>query len=132
LIAIAFLIEAISLVIFMNAHSATAVYVYVVLFGFTAGTIVVLHIAMIGDYYGTKSYAFLASTAMVITTIVGSSSPALGGYIYDAVHSYTIPFTACVVASVIGGICALLAKPPRYQASVTLNPGHHSVSTAGR
>jgi sugar phosphate permease len=76
LIAIAFLIEAISLVIFMNAHSATAVYVYVVLFGFTAGTIVVLHIAMIGDYYGTKSYAFLASTVMVITTIVGSSSPA--------------------------------------------------------
>ena len=117
LMAMAFMVEAISLLVFLNAHTTTAVYVYVLLFGFAAGTIVVLHITMIGDYYGSKSYAFLASTVMVITTIVGASSPVLGGYMYDALQSYTIPFTICIAASVIGGICALLARPPRYQAS---------------
>jgi len=117
LMAIAFMLEAISLSIFLNAHTTTAVYTYVLLFGFGAGAIVVLHITMIGNYYGSKSYAFLASTVMVITTIVGASSPVLGGYIYDAVQSYTIPFTICIGASVIGGICALLAKPPNHKAS---------------
>jgi MFS family permease len=118
LMAIAFMLEAISLFIFLNAHTTTAVYAYVLLFGFAAGTIVVLHITMLGNYYGSKSYAFLASTVMVISTIVGASSPVLGGYIYDAVQSYKIPFTICIVASIIGGICALMARPPRYQASL--------------
>ncbi len=116
LVAIAFLLETIGIVIFLNAQTTAAIYAYVVLFGLSVGMIIVLHIAMIGTYYGAKAYAFLASTATAITTIVGAISPILGGYIYDAVHSYTIPFTACVVASVIGGICALLAKPPRYRA----------------
>ena len=113
LIAIAFLMETIGLVIFMNAQTTAAIYAYVVLFGLAAGAIVVLHIAMIGDYYGAKGYAFLASTVMVITTIVGASSPVFGGYVYDVVQSYSIPFHTCVGASVIGGICALLAKPPK-------------------
>ena len=116
LIAIAFLLEAIGLVIFMNAQTTAAIYAYVVLFGLAAGAIVVLHIAMIGDYYGAKGYAFLASTVMVITTVVGAGSPVFGGYVYDAVQSYSIPFYTCVGASVIGGICALLAKPPRRRA----------------
>jgi len=113
LIAVAFLLEAIGLVIFMNAQTTAAIYAYVVLFGLAAGAIVVLHIAMIGDYYGAKGYAFLASTVMVITTIVGAGSPVFGGYVYDAVQSYSIPFYTCAGASVIGGICALLAKPPK-------------------
>lgn len=116
LIAIAFLMEAIGLVIFMNAQTTAAIYAYVILFGLAAGSIVVLHIAMIGDYYGAKGYAFLASTVMVITTIVGAGSPVFGGYVYDAVQSYSIPFYTCAGASVIGGICALLAKPPKLRA----------------
>jgi cyanate permease len=71
---------------------------------------------MIGDYYGAKGYAFLASTVMVITTIVGAGSPVFGGYVYDVVQSYSIPFYTCVGASAIGGICALLAKPPKRRA----------------
>lgn len=117
LIAIAFLMEAIGLVIFMNAQTTAAIYAYVILFGLAAGSIVVLHIAMIGDYYGAKGYAFLASTVMVITTIVGAGSPVFGGYVYDAVQSYSIPFYTCAGASVIGGICALLAKPPKRRTS---------------
>jgi MFS family permease len=113
LIAIAFIFEAISLIIFINAQSVAAVYLYVILFGFSTGAIVVLHIAMIGNYYGATSYAFLASTVMVVTTLIGACSPVLGGYIYDAVQSYRIPFTLCIAASAIGAIAALLAKPPK-------------------
>jgi MFS family permease len=113
LIAIAFIFEAISLIIFINAQSVAAVYLYVILFGFSTGAIVVLHIAMIGNYYGATSYAFLASTVMVVTTLIGACSPVLGGYIYDAVQSYRIPFTLCIAASAIGFISALLAKPPK-------------------
>ena len=116
LIAIAFLMEAVGLVIFMNAQTTAAIYAYVILFGFAAGSIVVLHIAMIGNYYGAKGYAFLASMVMVVTTIIGAGSPVFGGYVYDALQSYSIPFYTCVGASAIGGICALLAKPPKRQA----------------
>jgi len=111
--------ETIGLVIFINAQTPAAVYAYVVLFGLSVGLIIVLHIAMIGAYYGAKSYAFLASTVMVISTIIGASSPVFGGYVYDVVQSYSIPFYTCVGASVIGGICALLAKPPKRRTSST-------------
>ncbi len=116
LIAIAFLLEAIGLVIFINAQTTAAIYAYVILFGLAAGSIVVLHITMIGNYYGAKAYAFLASTVMVINTVIGAGSPVFGGYVYDVAQSYSIPFYTCVGASVIGGICALLAKPPRLWA----------------
>ena len=116
LLAIAFLMEAIALVIFLNAQTTTAIYAYVILFGFAAGSIIVLHIAMIGNYYGAKGYAFLASTVLVVSTIIGAGSPVFGGYVYDALQSYSIPFYTCVGASVIGGISALMAKPPKRQA----------------
>jgi MFS family permease len=112
LVAAACIAEVIALLLFITADSMTVVYIYVVLLGFSYGMILVLHMVMISAYYGAKTYARLASVVMFVTTPVYSVGPLLGGYMYDSLSSYALPFSVCAGFCAIGGICALLARPP--------------------
>jgi MFS family permease len=112
LVAAACIAEVIALLLFITADSMTVVYIYVVMLGFSYGMILVLHMVMISAYYGAKTYARLASVVMFVTTPVYSVGPLLGGYMYDSLSSYALPFSVCAGFCAIGGICALLARPP--------------------
>jgi len=112
LVAAACIAEIIALLLLINADSMPVVYVYVVLLGFPYGMILVLHMVMISSYYGAKTYARLASVVMFVTTPVYSVGPLMGGYMYDSLSSYVVPFSICAGFCAIGGICALMAHPP--------------------
>jgi sugar phosphate permease len=112
LVAAALLAEIVALLLFITADSMTMVYIYVVLLGFSYGMILVLHMVMIGNYYGAKAYAKLASVVMFVTTPIYAVGPLLGGYIYDSLSSYVLPFSLCAGFLAIGFICVLLVRPP--------------------
>jgi MFS family permease len=112
LVAAACVAEIAALLLFITADSMLVVYIYVVLLGFPFGMILVLHMVMISTYYGAKTYARLASVVMFVTTPVYAVAPLLGGYMYDSLSSYVLPFSICVGFCAIGGICALMARPP--------------------
>ncbi len=112
LVAVALIVEIIALLIFINADSMVMVYFYVVMLGFPYGMILVLHMVMIGNYYGAKAYAKLASVVMFVTTPIYAVGPLLGGYMYDSFSSYILPFSICAGFLAIGFICALLVRPP--------------------
>ena len=117
LIAIACLMQVIALIIFINAQTMVWVYVYVLLFGLAYGAILVLQPVIMAAYYGTKAFARLQAIVMFICAPILAGSPMLGGYMYDATHSYAIPFSICAGFCAVGVICALLARPPK-----ALNP----------
>jgi len=117
LIAMACLMQVIALIIFTNAQTMMWVYMYVLLFGFACGAILVLQPVIMAAYYGAKGFARLQAIVMFIFAPILASSPILGGYVYDAVHSYTIPFSVCAGFCAVGAVCALLARPPK-----ALNP----------
>lgn len=117
LIAIACLMQVIGLIIFTRVQTMGLVYAYVLLFGLAYGAMLVLQPVIIAAYYGAKGFARLQAIVWLIATPVLASSPILGGYVYDAVHSYTIPFSVCAGFCALGGVCALLARPPK-----ALNP----------
>jgi len=117
LIAIACLMQVIGLIIFTRAQTMGLVYAYVVLFGLAYGAMLVLQPVILAAYYGAKVFARLQAIVWFIATPVLASSPILGGYVYDAVHSYTIPFSVCAGFCALGVACALLARPPK-----ALNP----------
>ncbi len=112
LVAAALIIEIVALFVFLAADSLTLVYIYVVLLGFPYGMILVLHMVMIGNYYGAKAYAKLASVVLFVTTPIYAVGPLLGGYMYDSFSSYVVPFSICAGFLGIGFICALLVRPP--------------------
>lgn len=117
LIAMACLMQVIALIIFTNAQTMMWVYMYVLLFGLACGAILVLQPVIMAAYYGAKAFARLQAIVMFIFAPILASSPILGGYVYDAVHSYTIPFSVCAGFCAVGVICAFLARPPK-----ALNP----------
>jgi len=114
LIALACSMEAIGFPILINLQNIGLVYlyIYIVLFGIGVGIILVLQPVILAAYYGTKGFSRLIAIVMVILVPVGAISPVFGGYVYDAVHSYTIPFGICAGLCILGAICALLAQPP--------------------
>ncbi len=112
LVAVALIVEIIALLVFINADSMAMVYLYVVMLGFPYGMILVLHMVMIGNYYGAKAYAKMASVVMFVTTPIYAVGPLLGGYMYDKFSSYMLPFSICAGFLAIGFICALLVRPP--------------------
>lgn len=112
LVAAALIVEIIALLVFITADSMAMVYVYVVMLGFPYGMVLVLHMVMIGNYFGAKAYAKLASVVMFVTTPIYAIGPLLGGYMYDSFSSYVLPFSICVGFLAIGFICALLVRPP--------------------
>lgn len=114
LMAIACSMQAIGLTILINLQNIglVYVYVYVVLFGIAIGMILVLQPVILAAYYGTKGFPRLIAIIIIILVPVGAISPVFGGYVYDVVHSYTIPFGICIGLCVLGAICALLAQPP--------------------
>jgi len=111
--ALACSMQAIGLTILINLQNIdlVCVYIYVVLFGVATGIILVLQPVILAAYYGTKGFSRL-SIIIIILVPVGAISPVFGGYVYDIVHSYTIPFGICTGLCVLGAICALLAQPP--------------------
>ena len=112
LVAVALIVEIIALLIFINADTMVMVYFYVGMLGFPYGMILVLHMVMIGNYYGAKAYAKLASVVMFVTTPIYAVGPLLGGYMYDSFSNYILPFSICAGFLAIGFICALLVRPP--------------------
>jgi len=112
LVAAACLMELLGLLLLMNSRGMGLVYGYVVLFGLSYGMILVLSPVMIAQYYGAKAYASLFATVNVGATLVAAVSPIMGGFVYDAVHSYAVPFAVCAGFSGVAAVCALLARPP--------------------
>ena len=112
LVAAALVVEIIAVLVFITADSMAMVYIYVVMLGFPYGMVLVLHMVMIGNYFGAKAYAKLASVVMFVTTPIYAVGPLLGGYMYDSFSSYVMPFSICAGFLGIGFICALLVRPP--------------------
>jgi len=121
------LMQVIALIIFTNAQTMMWVYMYVLLFGFACGAILVLQPVIMAAYYGAKAFARLQAIVMFIFAPILASSPILGGYVYDAVHSYTIPFSVCAGFCAVGVICAFLARPPK-----ALNPYPNPDNSIGK
>jgi len=115
LVAAALIVEIVALFVFLAADSLAPVYIYVVLLGFPYGMILVLHMVMVGNYYGAEAYAKLASVVLFVTTPIYAVGPLLGGYMYDSFSSYVLPFSICAGFLAIGFVCAVLVRPPSRQ-----------------
>jgi sugar phosphate permease len=110
--ALAYLVLGLSYIIYALVKAKFGVYLSAVMFGLTAWSIPTIMAATAGDLVGPR----LAPAGLGFITLffgIGQAlGPALGGYLADTTHSFTLPFLVAGGISLIGMISSLFLKKP--------------------
>jgi MFS family permease len=115
---IAMMLMAVGLVVAIDARTANDIYLFAFLLGSGMGASLVSLPAMIGNYFGPKTFAGLMGAQTPIITIAVSSAPLLVGVVYDRLGSYEPSFIALSGMLVAGGFMILFARPPSVAATL--------------
>lgn len=98
----------------LSSSTLTPAFIAAVLFGMGFGCTFVCLNTVVGNFFGSKSYARISGTMFLLSTIVCSFSAFIGGRIFDVSKSYNPAFFLNILLSIVG-ICALsLAHAPVY------------------
>jgi MFS family permease len=110
--ALAYLILGLSYIIYGLIKIKFGFYLSAFMFGLTAWSIPTIMAAAAGDYVGPR----LASAGLGFITVffgIGQAlGPALGGYLADISHSFTMPFLVAGGISLIGMVFSFYLKKP--------------------
>ncbi|KAF0121956.1 MAG: sugar phosphate permease [bacterium] len=110
--ALAYLILGLSYIIYGLLKIKFGFYLSAVMFGLTAWSIPTIMAAAAGDYVGPR----LAPAGLGFITVffgIGQAlGPALGGYLADISHSFTMPFLVAGGISLVGMVFSFYLKKP--------------------
>jgi MFS family permease len=110
-------IQLIAFCILLSTRNLALIYVYAVLFGISKGAVLTALPTFIGAYYGRARYAQILGIIVAFSSTVQAAGPAVAGAIYDATGTYTPDFVLLTALSLVGLICAFMARPPRLPQS---------------
>lgn len=94
------------------ATSSWQVYVYALGVGAGFGASYVSMANMLGNYFGTESFAPMLGILTTIVCVVGALSPALAGIAYDSFGAYTLAFNGHLLIAALGCLLIPFAGPP--------------------
>jgi len=94
--------------------SAWMLFAFVILFGLGYGSVGPTIAANTGDLFPGNSLGRIMGTLWIGWALGGALGPYLGGYFYDQLGSYTIPFFL-VVVSITLGILGIWMAAPRHR-----------------
>jgi MFS family permease len=114
---ICFGIQALAIFMLLSIHSTATVWVYVVLYGFGMGGVVVLLPLVVGHFFGLMAFGTIMGTVAFIQAIGSSSGALISGLIYDHMGNYknALILFGCVYLSAIVAIF-MAGKPKPYVA----------------
>ena len=108
-----FVVQLIALAILLTTKNLGLIYIYAILFGISYGALVTALPIFVGEYYGRTHYAQILGLIFPLGIAVEAVGPVLAGAIYDATTTYTLAFVVVAVFSLVGLVCAILARPPQ-------------------
>ena len=108
-----FAIKLIALGILLTTKELPLIYVYAVLLGIGNGALVAAMPTFVGAYYSRDQYARVLGVIFPFQIIGNATGGAIAGAIYDATETYVPAFAVVAALSLIGLICAFLARQPK-------------------
>ena len=110
--ALAYLVLALSYIVYALIKTEFGFYLSAVVFGITAWSVPTIMAAAAGDFVGPR----LAPAGLGFITLffgIGQAlGPALGGYLADISRSFTVPFLIAGAVSLVGMVASLILKKP--------------------
>ncbi|MFH1775323.1 MAG: MFS transporter [Chloroflexota bacterium] len=107
-----FALRVISFVILINADSLPLIYLYAALYGIGFGGLVSAYPLIMSAYYGRSKYHRIVGWTLPFTAL-GATGAVVAGRLYDVTGGYQLVFIIAIAISVLGGICAIMARPPK-------------------
>ncbi len=118
-IAVNFAVEALAIVLLFAALAPWAVVTFIVLFGLTFESPLVLVPLLVAESLGLKRYGSLAGVTWLFNTVGAVLGPIVTGRIFDLTGRYTMAFELFVILLLVG-IAACLACRPLAAAEVRI------------
>jgi MFS family permease len=86
--------------------------IYGMLYGLTNGGKETLDAVVWADYFGRASVGAIRGYSRPLIVGSGAAGGFLGGWVHDSLGSYVLAFSAFGGLAIVGGLLALLARPP--------------------
>jgi MCP family monocarboxylic acid transporter-like MFS transporter 13 len=107
----------IALVVLVLDHSKEGLFLFAVLLGVGFGGRTPLWTAIMGLYFGRRSFAAITGISLVPVGLVQFVAPVYAGVMRDATGTYDVAFLTIAAVSLIGGCLYLvLGEPPKWSA----------------
>jgi sugar phosphate permease len=104
--------EAAALAVLFLANTTGQIYIFILIYGFGQGAHV-LNRAILGEYFGQRSYGKIWGVIAMSTTLL-SWGQVYAGWIYDTTHSYNIAIMTFIVLYIAAAILYLNCRRPDY------------------
>jgi sugar phosphate permease len=105
-----FVIATAAMILVFQVANPSALYVFVVIFGFSVGAPLVLIPLLTVEAMGLKRFGSIGGIAGIANTIGAAVGPIGAGRIFDATHSYSTVFETFLVLSMMGVIATYACR----------------------
>ncbi len=108
-------VQALAIFLLLSFQSTTMVWIYVLLYGFGMGGVVVLLPLVVGHFFGLAAFGTIMGTVAFIQGIGSSSGALISGLIFDHMgnYQYALILFGCVYLLAIASII-MAGKPKTY------------------
>ena len=111
LMAGAFLIQTVALLILLLGNDTGSVYLFLILYGFSSGACTPLFILILGSYFGRKAFGSIFGSSMAIRAPISLLAPVYSGWIFDRTGSYNDAFISFAVFTAIAALLMCAVRP---------------------
>jgi sugar phosphate permease len=106
-------LQAVSVLVLLNAGSMATVWVYVALFGFSMGGMIVLLPLMVSHFFGLTNFGAIMGMVSLVLALGNAVGAVLSGVIYDSLGSYHYAMITYICLYATAAFCIALAGRPR-------------------
>jgi predicted MFS family arabinose efflux permease len=107
LVAAAVALEALGVILLLNAHGIATMVLYVLIFGGAYGALSPLRGAIMAERFGRRSYGTIISAQGIPIAALSALGPLVGGRLIDS-FGYTVSFEGCIGALVLATLLMLV------------------------
>ncbi len=131
LLIVAFALQAVGILVLASVSSSRLWLLapYYATFAFGQAAWVVLHTAIVADFFGPRRFATINALVNATAMPVAVISPIIAGIVFDRVGSYVPVFMTCGLLSAVAAIAILLIKRQPYEAPDEFGPAATALVT---
>ncbi len=101
------------MLVLAGSASVAGFLLFATLYGLTRGAQSFVTSLAWSDYFGRDAQGAIRGVASPFRFVAAAAGPLVGGLLYDLAGNYHLAFGVYAAAFTLGGVAALLAKPPR-------------------
>lgn len=110
---ICFGLQALGVFVLLNAHSMPMIWLYVAIFGFAMGGVIVLLPLVVGHFFGLAAFGVIMGAVTLAQSLGNSSGTVISGLIYDLLGGYDYALIAYIGIYLSAIVTIFMAGKPK-------------------